>query len=377
MLLGRSSKNRFLTCNIGAPVLFWRIMDKVFKPFIASVCALLSAGCVEFLAVSGADAPVGGVYKIQAEGAFQLVGVSKLNCLVRAPGSRRLYGTTNRGSGGVVVLDELPFGGYAETKSVAAGGKTPCHLTLSPDGNFLYTANYSSGSISEFRLENGLPVGIPRIIPHTGHGVGPRQQSPHPHFVRFDAAGKQLYVCDLGTDEILVYGWTPGTGLKTPAAARLALPRGSGPRHLVFAPDGNTLYVADELDSTVASFVRDAPEAAWRPGRVRSTLPEGRDPAGNYPGAIKIAGNGKHLFVTNRGDNSVAVFAVSSGGDFRLVRNVPSGGDYPSDLLLLDGDKRMVVSHQRSGGVTGFELEDGVPTPSGTYPVPRCMALCP
>ena len=352
-------------------------MCKGAKLLLLCLCALLPAGCAEFLAVSGADAPAGGVYKLQAEGVFQLVRLSKPNCLVRAGNSRRLYGTTLRGAGGVVVLDEVPFGGWIEAKSVAAGGKTPCHLTLSPDGAFLYTANYSSGSVSEFRLENGLPAGRPRIIRHRGHGPKPRQKSPHPHFVRFDAAGKRLYVCDLGLDKILVYDWTPGAGIGTPAAAELVLPPGSGPRHLVFSPDGDTLYVANELDSTVASFVREGPDKAWRLGQIRSTLPDDADKKNNCPGAIKITADGKYFFVANRGDNSIAVFSTLGGGDFRLVRTVPSGGDYPSDLLLLNEDRLLVVGHSRSGGVTSFALEDGTPAPTAVrYAVPKCAALC-
>ena len=352
-------------------------MNKIVKVFFPSVCALLLAGCTEFLAVSGADAPAGGVYKLQADGVFQLVKLSKLNCLVRFPGRPRLYGTTGRNGGGVVVLDPIRFvDGFVETKSVAAGGKTPCHLTLSPDQEFLYTANYSSGSVSEFHLKEGLPAGHPRIIRHSGRSVKPRQKSPHPHFVRFDPAGKQLYVCDLGLDRIFVYDWTPEAGLKTPAAAELVLPPGSGPRHLVFSPDGNTLYVANELDSTAASFVREGPNKAWRLGKIRSTLPVGADKNGNYPGAIKITDNGRFFFVANRGDNSVAVFATLGGGNFRLVRTVPSGGDYPSDLLLLNGDRLLVVGHLRSGGVTSFKFENGVLTPSVRYSVPKCAALC-
>lgn len=351
-------------------------MNKTAKIFFLSGLCLLLAGCAEFLAVSGADAPAGGVYKLQAEGTFQLVELSKLNCLIRAPGSKRLYGTTLRGSGGVVVLDTMPFGGYIEVKSVAAGGKTPCHLTLSPDGKFLYTANYSSGSVSEFRLEDGLPSNFPRIIRHTGRGAKPRQKSPHPHFVGFAPDGKQLYVCDLGADKIFVYDWTPETGLKTPAAAELTLPPGAGPRHLVFAPDGNTLYVADELDSTVASFVRKEPNGAWRLAKVRSPLPQGANKNGNFPGAIKITADGKYFFVANRGDDSVAVFAASAGGEFRLVRTVRSGGEFPSDLLLSNDDRLLVVGHLNSGGVTSFEFADGVLTPSVTYSVPKCTALC-
>ena len=156
----------------------------------------------------------------------------------------------------------------------------------------------------------------------------------------------------------------------------LTLPPGSGPRHLVFSPDGNTLYVADELDSTAASFVREGPGKTWRLGKVRSTLPDDADKKGNYPGAIKITVDGRFFFVANRGNDSVAVFATSGGGDFRLVHTVPSGGEYPSDLLLLNDDRLLVVGHQKSGGVTSFEHENGKLTPSVTYSVPKCAALC-
>lgn len=366
-----------MVCNIALRMLFCLIMKKVPEMFFSVVAMVLLAGCTEFLAVSGADAPAGGVYRLQAEGTFQLAKLSKPYCLVRRPGERRLYGTTGRGGGGVTVLDPIPFGGgCVETKSVSAGGKTPCHLTLSPDGRFLYTANYSSGSVSELRLAEGIPTGRPRIIRHTGRGVTPRQKSPHPHFVGFDAAGKQLYVCDLGADRIFVYDWTPEAGIKTPAAEKIALPPGSGPRHLVFAPDGNTLYVADELDSTAASFVRDAADKRWRLGEVHSTLPDEANKNGNYPGAIKITADGRHFFVANRGDDSVAVFVTQGGGEFRLVRTVPSGGEYPSDLLLLNGDRLLVVSHQKSGGITSFEIEGDKLIPTVRYSVPKCMALC-
>ena len=351
-------------------------MSKAIK-FPVLFCVCLLAGCAEFLAVSGADAKEGGgIYKLQAEGTFQLVQLSKLNSLIRAPKGKRLYGTTLRGSGGVVVLDHLPFGGWIETKSVAAGGKTPCHLTLSPDGKFLYTANYSSGSISEFRLNDGLPAGRPRIVRHDGHGATPRQKSPHPHFVRFDAAGKKLYVCDLGADKIFVYGWTPETGLETPAGAELILPRGAGPRHLVFAPDGNTLYVANELDSTVASFVRDAASDQWKLARIRSTLPDGAKKKGNYPGAIKITRDGRFLFVANRGNDSVAIFAVLGGGDFELRKAVPSGGEFPSDLLLLDNDRHLIVSNRKSGDVVRFDRDGAELKATGRCFVPKCAALC-
>ena len=364
---------------------FSDIMRKVAKMFFPSVGALLLAGCVSFYAVSGADNPEGGLYDLQRSGATQIVRSSKLNCLVRDQGSGRLYGCANRQgrdrgrTGAIVVIAKTPPLNELEVvQTVTSSGRTPCHVALSPEGDLLYCANYSSGSFAEMKLVDGRVAGKPRIIRHKGGSVKSRQKSPHPHFVGFDPAGKRLFVCDLGCDRIFVYDRTPGEGIKTPAAAELVLPPGSGPRHLVFAPDGNTLYVANELDSTVMSFVRDPKTDNWRPGVIRSTLPAGAKREGNYPGAIKIAADGRHFFVANRGDDSVAVFSTAAGGEFQLVRTVPSGGEFPSDLLLLNGGKTLAVGHLKNGGVTAFDwdAEKRTLTPSGHWIVPKCAALC-
>lgn len=364
---------------------FSDIMRNVSKMFLPSVVALLLAGCADFLAVSGADTPEGGLYQLHRNGATQIVRSSKLNCLVRDESSGRLYGCADRQwrdrdrTGAVVVIAKVPPLNELEVvQTVTSGGRTPCHVALSPEGDLLYCANYSSGSFAEMKLADGKVAGRSRIIRHTGGSVKPRQKSPHPHFVGFDPAGKRLFVCDLGCDRIFVYDRTPGEGIKTPAAAELVLPPGSGPRHLVFAPDGSTLYVANELDSTVMSFVRDKKTGNWRPGVIRSTLPAGAKREENWPGAIKIADDGRHFFVANRGDDSVAVFSTAAEGEFRLERTVPSGGEFPSDLLLLDGGSILAVGHQKGGGVTAFDwdAEKRTLTPAGRWAVPKCAALC-
>lgn len=355
-------------------------MCNVFKHAVLISSCLLLAGCVDFLAVSGAATPVGGVYKLQADGVFQIAQSGGLNCMIRAPGTSRLYAVANRGgtSGALLVIDEIPFGGMAVQKTVAAAGRTPCHLTLAPNGAFLYTANYSSGSISEFRLREGYPDNPPRVIRHRGSGATPRQKSPHPHFVGFDPAGARLFVCDLGADRIFVYDWTAEAGIRTPAAETLVLPPGSGPRHLAFSPDGDVIYVACELDSTVASFTCDRRTGKWLLAEVHSTLPDGSDKRGNHPGAIKMTAAGDFFFVANRGDNSVAVFSTSGDGKFELLRTVPSGGDFPSDLLLLDRDRMLAVGHLRSGGVVCFQWDGGTRTlrRKKKFHLSRCTALC-
>ncbi len=340
---------------------------------------LFLTGCADFFAVSDSRGPEGGVYRVQAGGAFQCAKVQNINSLVRDERSGLFYGTVNRQGGGVAVLGELPVSGIGVVQTTPTGGRTSCHLTLSPDRSFLYTANYGSGDFTEFRLKDGYLHGRRRLIRHSGHGVSTRQKSAHPHFVGFDPEGRRRVVCDLGCDRIFVYDWTPGTGVKTPATEQLILPPGAGPRHLVFSPDGGTLYVANELDSTAASFVRDPASGKWTMKCVRSTLPPGAERKNNCPGAICRTPDGRCFFVTNRGHDSIAVFAAGEDGDFRLLAAVPSGGEFPSDLALLEDGRTLAVCQRKSGGVTFFDWNADKRTleaRSDRAAVPRAMGLC-
>lgn len=285
-----------------------------------------------------------------------------LNYLIRSSKNPTLlYGTLGRHLtkksryGAVGIFRERNSGNFTLLQCSSVQGRTPCQVTLSPDGKFLYTANYTSGDISELPLdERGLVSGKVRLIPHSGRSITPRQKGPHPHFVSFDPAGKQLYVCDLGTDEIRIYDYIPEKGVQLPCREILKLPPGSGVRHLVFAPDGKTLYTANELNSSCSSFVRKGP--TWK---LVQTLSTRQKPSNikNYPGAIRITPSGKYVLLTNRGENSIALFETASGGQFTLLETIPSGGIYPSDLLLFPDGKRFAVIHLKSHNVTLFELD--------------------
>ena len=344
------------------------------KLVLAALLSVTTASAAEFLAVSAAPDQTGGVYRIADGKATQLVAVPDLFHLVRDKKSGLLYGAVRKGfgtkkrCGAVVVLASTADGKLQVAQTLPIQGRTPCFITLAPDKCRLYTANYSSGDLAEIPLDvDGRIAGEARLIRHAGHGPTPRQKSPHPHCALFDPAGKGLYVCDLGTDRIYVYDRTPGQGINTPAAAELPLPPGSGPRHLVFSPDGNRLYVADELNGTAASFVRDAKTGEWRFKTAVSTLEAAGDKP-NYPGAIKLSADGRILFVTNRGDNSIACFDATPDGNIKLRETIPAGGDYPSDLLISAEGKTLAVANFKSGNVT---------TPEGSVEIKQPIALHP
>lgn len=351
------------------------------------LCILMTlAGCRSFMAVSFSKFSDGGVYRVSNGKTEQLIRLPNLNYLIHDSKTDFYYGTISRqidrndGTGAVVTLKKSSVKSMEPMQIANTGGKTPCCLTLSPDRCFLYAVNYSSGDISEFRLRNGLCCCPARLIRHSGHGKTSRQRMPHPHFSAFDPTEKQLYVCDLGTDQIWIYDWSPEKGVILPCAEKLQLPPGSGPRHLVFDPSGSILYCVNELNSTVASFFRKGPEEPWHRMKICSTLTEPlRQQSGNYPGAIKITGDGRFILAANRGHDSIALFETLGGGEFRLIRTVPSQGKFPSDILLLGKDKFAAVSHLRSGTVTVFRFDgkkrELIPS-SDPQTIPHAMGLC-
>ena len=357
-------------------------MKKIIILVLFLTMAAVLSGCRGFLAVSISKKTEGGIYCIE-KSAKQTLSLPTMNYLI--PGKNYYYGTSNRmpGSksrnGAVSVLDRIhiPHCDSGVLQSVSAEGKTPCHLTLSPDETHLYTANYSSGDISEFRLKEGKVVSAPRLIKHTGRSITKRQLSPHPHYVGFSPCGKQLFVSDLGTDEIWIYNYLPEKGLLLPCAEKLKLPAGAGPRHLIFSPCGKILYTANELNSTASSFVKR--NGKWQLFKTLSTLKPGTVVKRNSPGAIKITENGKFFFITNRGHNSVAFFETDGKGDFKLLDTVSAEGDFPSDILLIDNETRLAVSHLKSGTVNflKFDKKTKTLTPeTDSCNVPQAIGLC-
>ena len=327
---------------------------KQYLTFLFCAAGALLAGCQHFYTVSAARSEQGGIYFSRIRKAV-LPGA---NYLIRR--GHILYATLNRvpgrkdRMGALAVLKESAGGNLEVLQIVPVNGWTPCHLTVSPDGKFLYTANYSSGDISEFALNGESVQGPPRRISHTGKGVTKRQKAPHPHFTGFSPDGKQLFVCDLGMDRVMIYPYGE-TGIREPAAESLELPPGSGPRHLAFSPCGNRIFVANELNSTVTAFVLK--NGKWQRGKTLSTRKCGAAAAKNFPGAVKIAGDGRFFLVTNRGDDDIAIFAVLPNGDFKWCRNVPAQGGYPSDLMVDDARQQLRVINLKGGNIATFAIK--------------------
>ena len=228
--------------------------------------------------------------------------------------------------------------------AVSTDGRVGCHLSVLD--NVVYAANYSSGSITKMPLD-GTPV---TLVTHEGHGIrADRQEMAHTHFIAPMPCDRYLAVCDLGLDRVFVYD----RSLHPISEARF--PDGCGPRHLCFSPDGNYAYCANELSSTVSVLSCDGESGTFTHLSHTSTRAADHADIENYPAAIRCDGN--YVYVSNRGDNDVAVFRIDAqGAELSLIANLLTGGNWPRDIFV-DGDL-LFCTNEYSDNVTVFRMAE-------------------
>lgn len=238
--------------------------------------------------------------------------------------------------------------GWVKAGTASTKGADPCYIALDRASGCLAVANYSSGGVAFHTLDprTGVP-GDPVLFDHVGTGPNTaRQEGPHAHWVGFSPDRRWLHSVDLGTDTIYAYRFDPtARTLARPVAAWHA-DSGAGPRHLVHHPRLPRAYVVCELTNTLMTLDARADGSFVTRSRI-STLPAG------YRGAsqaahIAIDAKGRRVYVSNRGQNGIAVFALDAAGVPTLLQHISSGGDWPRFFLLLDDARRMVVANERS-----------------------------
>jgi 6-phosphogluconolactonase len=242
----------------------------------------------------------------------------------------------------------------------STSGRHPTHVSIHPAG-YLMAANYSSGNVPVFRLNSDGSIGpMTDLFQGTGNGTGPRpdrQEAPHAHQVLTDVGANHVFDVDLGADKVNVLNLNPGTGTLTPNTVPFApVASGSGPRHMVFHQNGKYAYVLNELSASIDFFHYDAARGALVWAQTISTLPKSW--TGGKSGAeIRIHPNGRYLYSTNRGHNSVAIFKIDEDdGTLRIKGWESTRGDWPRGMNFDPSGTFLYVGNQNSDSIAVFRV---------------------
>lgn len=264
-----------------------------------------------------------------------------------------LYSTCDEG---LVAQRASADGALTEFSRLRLEGLTaPCHAALSSDGMHLAWAEYRNGVVGFVSLAaDGSFIGDSlRMVRHEGRGhSSPRQDSPHAHCVQFSTDGKYLFAVDLGLDEVKVYDASSFVEI---AGKTLHVTPGSGPRHLTFHPSKKWAAVDFELGNRVALYRHQ--DGSFDECANLSTLPE------DYSGpsqcaAVKFSEDGQELYVSNRGHDSLAVFAVDAeAGTLARRAILPLGGSFPRDFVFAPGCNMLVACLKKSGIVRTYAYD--------------------
>jgi 6-phosphogluconolactonase len=241
----------------------------------------------------------------------------------------------------------------------SSGGGGPCHVTVDKAGKFVLAANYGGGSACVLPIEAEGKVGkMSGFVQHKGSSVNKsRQEGPHAHSINLDAANNYAFVADLGLDKVLIYKFDRETGKITPNdPAAGELKPGSGPRHFTFHPSGKFAYANNEMTSSVTLFDYDATTGKLTPQQTLSTLPE--PTKGNSTAEIVAHPNGKFLYVSNRGHNSIAQFVIDpTTGKLTANGHQGKGIKIPRNFALDPTGKWCLVCNQDGDSVIVFKVD--------------------
>ena len=263
----------------------------------------------------------------------------------------------------------------------SSGGRGPCHLAVDNSGRSVVVANYAGGSVAALAIKTDGSLGAATtFIQHHGSSVNPkRQEAPHAHCVGFDPANHRALCADLGLDQLIVYQFEPAKAVLVPSDPPSAsLPPGAGPRHFAIHPDGRHIYVINELNSTITVFEYDAAHGALQSQQTVPTLPATFTDV-NTPAEIAVHPSGKFLYGSNRGHDSIAVYAVDeTTGKLSLIEHQSSLGKTPRSFGIDPTGNFLLAANQDSNTVVIFriDLKTGRLTPTGQsveVPTPVCV----
>jgi 6-phosphogluconolactonase len=289
---------------------------------------------------------------------------------------------TGDGNGNVAsyAIDQATGALTFISRQTTHGGE-PCHLTTDPTGRVLIVANHENGTVAVFPVgEDGSLSPNSDLIQHEGSGPGPTQAGPHAHFVRFDPTQQRILICDKGIDKVMIYRLDVAAGKLTPADPPFArLHSGAAPRHLAFHPNARFAYVNGEADLTITAFTYDSATGIFEELHYLSTLPAGTVVERFSTAQILVGPGGRFVYVSNRGHDTIAIFAIDQEtGRLTAAGHVSTGGQTPRNFAIDPTGTYLYAANQNSNSIVQFRIdhETGQLAPTGqTTPVgsPVCI----
>lgn len=292
------------------------------------------------------------------------------------------YESQSAGSVSAFTID-AQTGKLTFLNRVSSRGPGPCHLAVDRTGKWVVVANYSGGSIAAFPIKEDGSLGeASAFVQHKGSSANSQhQQGPHAHSVTFSPDNRFVFVSDLGLDQVVSYRFDAAKGTLTPNDPLFAkVKEGVGPRHFAFHPNGKFAYVINEMDSSVTAFSYQAASGRLTEMQTLSTLP--KDFTGNNSTAeIETHRNGKFLYGSNRGHDSIAVFSIDPRqGTLTPVEQVSTQGKAPRNFAIDPTGAYLFAASQNSDKIVVFRIDQktGKLTPTGNVlevPTPVCVTF--
>jgi len=278
---------------------------------------------------------------------------------------------------GTIESFEIKGDSLAFINKSSTGGAHPCFVSIN-DSDFVLVANYTGGNVGLLQLnEKGELSDLLDVEQHIGKGTTGRQEGPHAHSAWFESVGEGVISVDLGTNELWLSRLdTDSLKLLPSGQIKLSMSEGAGPRHLVFHPNNKWIYVVNELSGTV-TLVQKNEEGIYETGVSISTLPAGYTEP-NTCADIHISSDGKFLYASNRGHNSIVIFGVNStDGSLSLIGHESTRGDGPRNFSLSPDESYLLVANQLTQNIVSFKRDKTTGMLEYVYqieaPIPVCL----
>lgn len=275
------------------------------------------------------------------------------------------YLTTNK-SGTVIysILSEDDQGGvvsfvfegnqWVRRVALLTDGPAPCYLSYDEERQLIYTANYHTGTVHVYGTDETGDLNLLDTVQQEGSSIHENQEGPHAHFIAPTPDNKFVVTCNLGTDEVYTYEVTDEGKLEE--KTRLQVKPGTGPRHIVFHPEVNRAYILGELSSEILVANYEPNSGEFEVVDIQPMIPATHT-GFNSGAAIRITKDGKYLYASNRGHDSIVAYDIDEEGNLAFLAYYPTRGQTPRDFNLNETEEFVVVGHQDSDYLTLFKRD--------------------